>query len=487
MPRPASTPRSSGIQVSEDDAAIARRIRMTAAVRQPRVRFDVIVALATIYTAFMAPFQAAFGNVHELQAVEALTEALFVLHIWTEFRTAFEDPHKPGELISSLPRIARRYCRGWFLPDAVASFPFEILLVVLEAVAHSSIGSVNTSNVLRALAVLRVLRLLRVGRLWVIARRLKVTAFVRLARLLFSFVLGAHIIACLFWSLPYLERYSGQYASLPPLLQAGPQSWAEMNGLMDESVAARTQYTFSIYWTVATLVSVGYGDVHAVSVGEQAFSVVVMTAGAITYSVLFGSVATLLASLNAHEAKFRQKIDAVDAFMRELRLPKRLQQRVRSYFDFSFSRQIEGRAVLEELPVTLQGEILDWAHRQMLLQCPATSSAEPQFIQLLSLKLEQVIALPDEFIFSAGDAATELFWVKEGEVVILNGGVEEGAMVSWLPEEEEEEEDDDVDIDNVGGAGGGGVGVGVGGSRAGAGFGFQEPTDGWQAGHAASA
>ncbi|KAA0153505.1 hypothetical protein FNF28_06940 [Cafeteria roenbergensis] len=184
MPRPASTPRSSGIQVSEDDAAIARRIRMTAAVRQPRVRFDVIVALATIYTAFMAPFQAAFGNVHELQAVEALTEALFVLHIWTEFRTAFEDPHKPGELISSLPRIARRYCRGWFLPDAVASFPFEILLVILEAVAHSSIGSVNTSNVLRALAVLRVLRLLRVGRLWVIARRLKVTAFVRLARLL---------------------------------------------------------------------------------------------------------------------------------------------------------------------------------------------------------------------------------------------------------------------------------------------------------------
>ena len=292
-----------------------------------KVRFDVIVALATIYTAFMAPFQAAFGNVHELQAVEALTEALFVLHIWTEFRTAFEDPHKPGELISSLPRIARRYCRGWFLPDAVASFPFEILLVILEAVAHSSIGSVNTSNVLRALAVLRVLRLLRVGRLWVIARRLKVTAFVRLARLLFSFVLGAHIIACLFWSLPYLERYSGQYASLPPLLQAGPQSWAEMNGLMDESVAARTQYTFSIYWTVATLVSVGYGDVHAVSVGEQAFSVVVMTAGAITYSVLFGSVATLLASLNAHEAKFRQKIDAVDAFMRELRLPKRLQQR----------------------------------------------------------------------------------------------------------------------------------------------------------------
>jgi hypothetical protein len=426
-----------------------------------KVRFDTLIAFATVYVAFMSPFQASFGQLQELRPLEVIIDLIFALHVWLEFRTSFEDPQKPGELVSSVPRIARRYCHSWFFTDLLASLPFELATWLVEVVLSSTEesnfqqSSSTALLVLRVLSFLRVFRLLRLGRLWVIASRLKVSAYVQLVRLLFSFALGSHIFACLFWAIPKLEQSWGSFSALPQRFADGPSSWAEEQGLLDSDVTMRTKYTTSLYWSVTTLTSVGYGDITSISVGEKAFNVFVMSIGVLTYSILFGSITTLLASLNAHEAKFREKIDAVNAFMRELRLPKRLQQRVRAFFDFSFSRQIEGRAVLEELPVTLQGEVLDWAHRRMLLRCPVMADAEAQFVQLLSLKLEQVIALPDEFIFSCGDAAADIYFVKEGEVAILGGLADRegwGGAPTPLPtpdvKDEAVENEEETDIDS---------------------------------------
>ena len=55
-------------------------------------------------------------------------------------------------------------------------------------------------------------------------------------------------------------------------------------------------YTANVYWTMATLTSTGYGDLHGVTALEQWFSVAVMLTGIIMFGFLFGGFASILSN-----------------------------------------------------------------------------------------------------------------------------------------------------------------------------------------------
>ncbi|KAI0231309.1 Potassium voltage-gated channel subfamily H member 7 [Lamellibrachia satsuma] len=111
--------------------------------------WDWIVLLLVLYTAVFTPYGAAFLlNEDEMQAkrnqdsstrlqnaetnqanylviIDLIVDVMFIADILINFRTTYI--HN-GEVVTDPQKIARNYLRGWFLVDAVAAIPFDLLL-----------------------------------------------------------------------------------------------------------------------------------------------------------------------------------------------------------------------------------------------------------------------------------------------------------------------------------------------------------------------
>lgn len=58
------------------------------------------------------------------------------------------------------------------------------------------------------------------------------------------------------------------------------------------------KYITSLYWSIQTLTTVGYGDVSAVSIPEQIIAILWMIIGVGFYSITISNISILILDLN---------------------------------------------------------------------------------------------------------------------------------------------------------------------------------------------
>jgi voltage-gated potassium channel Kch len=77
-------------------------------------------------------------------------------------------------------------------------------------------------------------------------------------------------------------------------------NWIYYKGLVD--VPNYSLYITSFYFTVTTLVTVGYGDITAVSPQEKLMCIMMMILGVICFSFVTGSLSSIITSYDSKEA-----------------------------------------------------------------------------------------------------------------------------------------------------------------------------------------
>lgn len=76
-------------------------------------------------------------------------------------------------------------------------------------------------------------------------------------------------------------------------------NWVYYHGFIDKSDLE--VYVTSFYFTVTTLVTVGYGDITAHSVGEKCMCMFLMIIGVIIFSFTAGSLSSIITSYDSRE------------------------------------------------------------------------------------------------------------------------------------------------------------------------------------------
>jgi len=64
----------------------------------------------------------------------------------------------------------------------------------------------------------------------------------------------------------------------------------------DDDLDNKDVYLTSLYWTLTTVTTVGYGDIHGVLPSEKIFNAVIMLIGVIAFSFVNGSLASILSN-----------------------------------------------------------------------------------------------------------------------------------------------------------------------------------------------
>ncbi|WIA23100.1 hypothetical protein OEZ86_010005 [Tetradesmus obliquus] len=410
--------------------------------------WNIVMLLLLTYLATVLPYAVAFkidfsdlGN--PLSILDLTINLIFMCDIWMNFHTAVLG--HDGRLISDRHGIASRYLKGWFWFDLLSSFPFEQVLVF-----HNSLPSlvmllkvVRVARIVRMIKLLRLLRIARLTRLPQVMLRLESLIGrvpLQLMGLFGSAFLLLHWAACIWHYLSWA--------------QDNANNWVYHNGL--EQADNFERYVTSLYWSVATIAAVGYGDVVGHSVLEKIVAMIAMLTGATVFGYFMGSMTVMVSALNASSARMATKRQAVDDFLRHRRVPKALADKVRAYYSYVVEREVAANEAdiitglssslrtqvvlhlyaeaLEKVVLHLYAEALEKVvlhlYAEALEKVPFFRGQHPQFITSVVTFLKLEYYAPGDIVVRQGDMGSEMYFVGEGALEVRLYEDERGSPIA---------------------------------------------------------
>lgn len=129
---------------------------------------------------------------------------------------------------------------------------------------------------------------------------------IKLTTVLISVIFVVHLVACTWYWL-------ADFGDLEP------DCWVARQDLLGESIEYK--YTSSVYWAFATLTTVGYGDINALTVQEKIFAIFWMVIGCGFYSFTIGNLQTILNEIDQKNFFLQIKLDTLLAIAKRTAMP----------------------------------------------------------------------------------------------------------------------------------------------------------------------
>ena len=83
-------------------------------------------------------------------------------------------------------------------------------------------------------------------------------------------------------------------------------------------------YITSFYFTVTTIMTVGYGDITAKSLAEKVLCIILMLIGTITVSFATGAISSIISNQDTTEAKLKEKMHTLTGIQAEYSIDDQL-------------------------------------------------------------------------------------------------------------------------------------------------------------------
>lgn len=416
-----------------------------------RQAWDAVQVLLLCYVAVAIPVRIGLSLYPEPGTAEwwweAAVDAFFIADIFVNFRTAYWDDHT-GELISSTKQIQRRYLRGWFAPDVVSCLPLSYVLLLFDSGDSSSEGATATklAKAVRLMKLSKMLRLARIARIYqryedqmVVLQRARtwLQTFSLIAIILYL----NHVQCCVWYALGGAsdQQLSVAGAASPDgsdapdpvdgwLVRGGYTRIVESKEVGVISVSSR--YLTSLYWSVTTWTTVGYGDVLPGTNGEKIYACLAQIFGGVMFGILVARTSEIVSRGSIADAKLRERMEEIAEFLRVKSVPLDLRRRIRIFFELLYQQEsaFDNQEFLQFLSPSLRKEVIDVVYLDVIGKTVLLENIENSTVMTICLSLRHVIYERGQQIMQERDDSSDLFIILSGEITITRQGVHTGSI-----------------------------------------------------------
>ncbi|CAN1218554.1 Potassium channel KAT3 [Linum perenne] len=282
--------------------------------------WQTFLVLLVVYSAWASIFELAFkrASTGALLPIDLAVDAFFAIDIVLTFFVAYLDT-TTYLLVDDHRKIATRYLtKPWFVMDVASTLPFQFIYRIFT-------GRMNHEGVFGFLNLLRLWRLRRVSQLF--TRLEKDTRFsyfwTRYLKLIGVTLLAVHSAGCFYYWLAYHHPVQDE-------------TWigTEVDNFKERSIWLG--YTYSLYWSIVTLTTVGYGDLHAVNTGEKIFNMIYMLFNIGLTAYLIGNMTNLVVHSAVRTFAMRDAINEILRYGTKNRLPEGLKEQMLAHMQLKF-------------------------------------------------------------------------------------------------------------------------------------------------------
>ena len=133
------------------------------------------------------------------------------------------------------------------------------------------------------------------------------------------------------------------------------------------------QYNWSLFKAMAQMIMIGFETPPFTNVSclttskwctiETWVTLLCLYIGTVFYALLISNTSTIIMQLNQAKRQFEEKLQAVNEYMRDKKLPSGLREKVRDYYHIQYSegKIFDETGILAELAPSLRSEILRYA------------------------------------------------------------------------------------------------------------------------------
>ncbi|XP_077601240.1 voltage-gated delayed rectifier potassium channel KCNH5-like isoform X2 [Stigmatopora nigra] len=420
-----------------------------------KTTWDWVILILTFYTAIMVPYNVSFRtrqNHLVWLVLDSIVDVIFLVDIVLNFHTTFVGP--AGEVVSDARLIRMNYVKTWFVIDLLSCLPYDIINA-FEHFDQDSVSSASSAGHLRdssssnfphrnvtrgedsvlpglssLFSSLKVIRLLRLGR---VARKLdhylEYGAAV-LVLLVCVFGLVAHWLACIWYSIGDHEVIDESTNSIKTdswlyqlALSIGtPYRYnASGTGRWEGGPNKDTLYISSLYFTMTSLTTIGFGNIAPTTDGEKIFSVAMMMVGSLLYATIFGNVTTIFQQMYTNTNRYHEMLNNVRDFLKLYQVPKGLSERVMDFIvsTWAMSKGIDTDRVLSICPKDMRADICVHLNRQVFNDHPAFRLASDGCLRSLAVEFQTTHCAPGDLIFHIGESVDTLCFVVSGSLEVI--------------------------------------------------------------------
>nr|AAA28495.1 potassium channel protein [Drosophila melanogaster] len=381
--------------------------------------WDWVILCLTFYTAIMVPYNVAFKNKTSedvsLLVVDSIVDVIFFIDIVLNFHTTFVGPG--GEVVSDPKVIRMNYLKSWFIIDLLSCLPYDVFNAFDRD--EDGIGSLFSA--------LKVVRLLRLGRVVRKLDRYLEYGAAMLILLLCFYMLVAHWLACIWYSIGRSDADNGiQYSWLWKLANVtqSPYSYIWSNDTGPELVngpSRKSMYVTALYFTMTCMTSVGFGNVAAETDNEKVFTICMMIIAALLYATIFGHVTTIIQQMTSATAKYHDMLNNVREFMKLHEVPKALSERVMDYVvsTWAMTKGLDTEKVLNCCPKDMKADICVHLNRKVFDEHPTFRLASDGCLRALAMHFMMSHSAPGDLLYHTGESIDSLCFIVTGSLEVI--------------------------------------------------------------------
>ncbi|KAK9022775.1 hypothetical protein V6N11_003018 [Hibiscus sabdariffa] len=354
--------------------------------------WEIWLVVLVIYSAWICPFEFAFLSYKNdaLLIVDNIVNGFFAVDIVLTFFVAYLDSHS-CLLVDDPKKIAIRYISTWLAFDVCSTAPFQSLSLMFKY-HGSGLG-------LRLLNMLRLWRLRRVSFLFArLEKDIRFNYFwTRCTKLISVTLFAVHCAGCFNYLIA--DRYPDP-----------SRTWigAVYPNFKQHSLWDR--YVTSIYWSITTLTTTGYGDLHAENPREMLFYIFYMFFNLGLTAYLIGNMTNL-----------RDTVRATSEFATRNQLPPHIQDQMLSHICLRFKTEgLKQQETLNSLPKAIRSSIAQHLFLHIVQKVYLFQGVSQDFLFQLVSEMEAEYFPPKEDVILQNESPTDLYILVSGAINLIS-------------------------------------------------------------------